>query len=596
MSEAGPRRSILLLTDNIRGQANTLQDHVKSFGRYSRHRVYRYATRGVTNGAGLDLDRFDVVVLHYSVAATFDTYLAPPLRERLRAFAGLKIQFLQDEFRWVDAVTSMTRSLGIDVLFTVAPPLAAEQLYGSRLPGVHLEYTIPGFVPEELERRKSPPLAKRPIEVGYRGRSIPFYLGALSQEKVEIARRFRERARAYDLVCDIAWGENDRIYGERWNRFIASCRATLGTESGASIADFDGSLERRTRDYLIEHPGASFDEVHEQVLAEHEGNVVVNTISPRILEAAALRSGLVLFPGEYSGAVSPWEAYVPLEKDFSNMDEVVEAVRDLPTLTQMTERAHEALVASGRYSHRAFVRRFDEVVDARAPAGALRARVTHLRASVERARETREVAGRRLQRPATLLAPWSALSLLLQSDAAVRALVDPYVREASLRRAVPVQKLVDDALRLGILHQAQSGAHPIEQFWLEPHLGSERTLTLVSVSGDREAADKPRAYDAARAALRAGHVDSVVWDHAPIALVTSILRRDGIPLTLAVGYHARDGVYAFTALSELARRRPAHALAALGPVLLPPAPYAPPPPRQASPLRRAAARVWSGRT
>ena len=557
MSQVGPRRSILLLTDNLRGQANTLQDHAKAFERYSRHRVYRYSTRGVTNAAGLDLDGFDVVVLHYSVAATFDTYLAPALRERLRAFTGLKIQFLQDEFRWVDAVTSMTRFLGVDVLFTVAPPAAAERLYESRLPDVHLEYTIPGFVPEELERTKSPQLAKRPIEVGYRGRSIPFYLGALSQEKVEIARKFRERARTYDLVCDIAWSENDRIYGERWNRFIASCRATLGTESGASIADFDGSLERLTRDYLIEHPRASFEEVHAQLLAAHEGNVVVNTISPRVLEAAALRSALVLFPGEYSGALSPWQTYVPLEKDFSNMDEVVDAVRDLPRLSAMTARAHEELVASGRYSHRAFIRQFDEVVDARAPAGARHARAVHLRASVQRARETRQVAGRRLQHPAALLAPWSALSLLLQGDAAVRGLVDPYIRHRSLRRAVPIRKLVEDALRLGILHQAQTGAHPIEQFWTEPHLSGDRTLTLVSVSGERDPAD--RRQRVRRRPVRAGgrQVESVVWDHAPIALVTSILRRDGVPLTLPVGYHARDGVYAFTALSELASAAPA---------------------------------------
>ena len=42
MTEAA-RCSILLLTDNIHGQANTLQDHAKAFERYSRHRVYRYA-------------------------------------------------------------------------------------------------------------------------------------------------------------------------------------------------------------------------------------------------------------------------------------------------------------------------------------------------------------------------------------------------------------------------------------------------------------------------------------------------------------------------------------------------------------------------
>src|SRR5205085_839423 len=89
-----------------------------------------------------------------------------------------------------------------------------------------------------------------------------------------------------------------------------SSRATLGTESGASIVDFDGMVQRRVEDYLVRKPEASYDEVEQAILAPHEANARIATASPRLFEAAALRTALVLFPGGYSVVVGklakPW--------------------------------------------------------------------------------------------------------------------------------------------------------------------------------------------------------------------------------------------------------------------------------------------------
>jgi hypothetical protein len=119
-------------------------------------------------------------------------------------------------------------------------------------------------------------------------------------------------------------------------------------------------------------------------------------------------------------------------------------------------------------------------------------------------------------------------------------------------------------------------------------------LTLSSTSADRAAGADPRPYDAALSALRAGEVDSVVWDHSPIGLTSSISRRDGIALTLPVGYHGRDGVFVFSSLSELARHAPDEAARALGPALAAPQPYAPRPHQRRSRLRDAGRRIRAG--
>ena len=120
-----------------------------------------------------------------------------------------------------------------------------------------------------------------------------------------IGRDFLTRASSTDLRCDISWTEAERIYGDAWYRFLSSSRATLGTESGASIVDFDGSLQARTDAYLRTHPGATFEEVEAEILAPFEGNAVIEAVSPRVFEAAAVGTGMVNFPGRYSAVIEP---------------------------------------------------------------------------------------------------------------------------------------------------------------------------------------------------------------------------------------------------------------------------------------------------
>ena len=108
---AAPRLSVLVLADPNRKQAQNLLDHVGAFGRYSRHRVTVYNPRRGRSHEQLDLGAFDVVVLHWSLVVISDEYVSPDLREKIRRFNGLKIQFLQDEYRWVDEITAMLRFL-----------------------------------------------------------------------------------------------------------------------------------------------------------------------------------------------------------------------------------------------------------------------------------------------------------------------------------------------------------------------------------------------------------------------------------------------------------------------------------------------------
>ena len=196
----------------------------------------------------------------------------------------------------------------------------------------------------------------------YRGRSLPYELGDLAREKTHIGIEVKKRAGAYGLVVDIDWREDAQIYGGRWLDFVSSGRATLCTESGASIVDFDGTLATTVKAYRTINRYADYAEVAAVILQPYEGKIVINTISPRAFEAICLGTALIMFPGEYSGILVPERHYIPLAKDFSNFGEVARLLRDLPYLDRLTRDARQEIIGSGRYSYDVLSCEFDAIL------------------------------------------------------------------------------------------------------------------------------------------------------------------------------------------------------------------------------------------
>ena len=155
------RLSVLLLADDQKGHPDAIHDHIRSFARYSRHAVTLINPRGLTRSRFLSVESYDVVVVHFSILLTSDSHLSPWLREQITAYTGLKVQFLQDEYRRVDDFTAAARSLGIDVLYSVVPADKIDAVYGTRLPSTEIVPTLTGYVPETLEHVTTKPIAAR---------------------------------------------------------------------------------------------------------------------------------------------------------------------------------------------------------------------------------------------------------------------------------------------------------------------------------------------------------------------------------------------------------------------------------------------------
>jgi hypothetical protein len=361
------RRRVLVLYDPGWVRVKTAWHYLESFYRYSECAISYVSS---TARCPFDLAYFDAVVIHYSVKVCYPGHLAPTFERALRGFQGLKALILQDEYEATDAACRSIADLGIRLVFTCVPEPHIRQVYPPELlTGVEFVNVLTGYVPADIDEvGPIRPIRERPLLIGYRGRDNGWWYGDLYQEKVTIGRRMKEICDARGMKTDIAWREQDRIYGDAWFRFLGSCKATLGTESGANVFDRDGSLALKVQRELVLNPSATYAEIHAKFLKQHDGRIVMNQIAPKMFEAIACRTALVLFEGGYSGVLEPDRHFIALKKDFSNVDDVLQRLEDDAALEAMAERAYADVILSGRYSYRSFVQLFDAALRQRLPA------------------------------------------------------------------------------------------------------------------------------------------------------------------------------------------------------------------------------------
>jgi hypothetical protein len=353
--------NVLILCDyHLPGSnANALADHINSFQKHSRHNIFVLSNVGDLP-ADFNLEGFDVLVIHYSIVVIGMSYLSEYAKDRIANYKGLKVQYIQDEYREINRFQIEIDRLGIDLLFTCVPQQLWKYTYPDYiLPWLMLRPTLTGYVPEALLQLTVKPIAERAMDVFYRGRQAPYWIGSTILEKYEIAQKFGRLARSTELVVDLASEEGGRIYGDAWIQRLGNAKCTLGVESAASLLDFTGGIQRRTEAYMRQHPKATFAEVEAAAFPGIDNRFNTSQISPRCFEAAAMRTCMVLYEGAYSGILEPGRHYLPLKKDFSNFHEICATIRKPTRLQEISDCAFQEVALNPRYSYKQFITEFE---------------------------------------------------------------------------------------------------------------------------------------------------------------------------------------------------------------------------------------------
>ncbi len=338
-------------------------DHLYSFRNYARSRCF-YVNVGVRKvPRALREVEWDAVVLHHTLTGQ---RMQPPILDfqlkragAVKGMAPTTVAMIQDECIYTDLMSGLIDDFGADHVFSLAPESEWRKIYPAvDHDKVRFHRVLAGYLDEATLKRVDAIVAEgrpREIDIGYRAWSGLLSLGRHGTLRRRLAEVFEPAAKARGMTTDISVDMADVHHGDDWYRFLASCRYFLGAEGGATVLDSTGEFMLRTERYLDEHPGASFEEVEAACFPGEDGKLQLFAISPRHLEACATRTCQVLVEGEYSGVLEAGVHYIPIARDLSNVEEVLDTLQSDSERERITEAAHRDIVETGRYTYRGLV-------------------------------------------------------------------------------------------------------------------------------------------------------------------------------------------------------------------------------------------------
>ena len=312
-----------------------------------------------------DID-YDLIVL----GPTFlcNRYSPRNLKSALSEFEFIKhsnackVALPQDDYDCSEILENWLLDWDVSLVYTVSPehwPSLYPRL--SKKGKIRLGYT--GYISQDwIDSWGSPkPNELRTIDVSYRASKLPANFGSHGQLKWEIAHRF---TKAMDIMSnmrlDISVDPKDRISGKGWHDFLENSKFCLTTAPGSSLLDPRGAFRSCVNRYVARKPKASFCEIEAVCFAGEDKRFLFTMLSPRNLESALSETVQIATPGSYSGLMQPYEHFIPLAENCSNIAEVFELMNDTLHVGKIKKQCKEAVLSEPRLRRTNIV---NEIID-----------------------------------------------------------------------------------------------------------------------------------------------------------------------------------------------------------------------------------------
>jgi len=349
---------------------HAIRSHLYCWKQYSHAKtIYINVAFGLPDRL-LQANDFDVIIFDTSYMAMRwrdkDKFLNSAFIKTLNKSNAVKVIVPQDEFVYGNLISLFCNSIHVDLILSCADLRDQARIYENLKTHTHtIHQVLTGYLDDsaiKITKRLYVPIEKRGGDVAYRAWNVAYWLGEHAHLKVRIAEVFKTGCQRTGLAENISIDEKDVISGAGWFRFLANTRAVIGVEGGASVLDLDGHIKEKVETYMAEHPDATFGACRKACFASDENSLSLFCISPRHLEAVMMKTCQILVRGNYNGILEPNVDYIPVEKDFSNLDEALERLKDTASVEQMTERAYMRVVNSGLYNYSRFVRDTERLI------------------------------------------------------------------------------------------------------------------------------------------------------------------------------------------------------------------------------------------
>jgi hypothetical protein len=500
----------------------------------------------------------------------------------IRNVPCLKIAMPQDEYDHNERLDEWLFEMRADVVFTIFDERPRATLYPIMSRAATFVRCLTGYIDDASAARwvaSLQPTDKRELDIVYRASRLPYWFGRQGQLKHRIGDVVLAEAARKGLRCDISTRRQDTIFGDRWMAFLASGRAVIGCESGSDVLDRRGEIRSLIEQRLREDPTLSFEDISACMPAGWDSHRFY-ALSPRHLEAVVTKTCQILVEGEYSGVLRPHEHYLPVKRDFSNLEDALAALQDTRRIEEIVERAHRDLYASGMYSYRKLASELDRLIGTVPKRSAMDEIATR---PLWHAKETGLLLARLAARTRSELVSGclfvTSISLRkllgngfmglahILTTSPLRHLLTHYLRLHPGSATNALAEIVPDLLRLSMIGCARRSANNTSTgsdkfpFRLQASWIPERgMLKFVSVRSGEDRAEasggevsREMVPSMLRATLGSGVLRSIEWDHSACGTTVPFAVKGMVVGGLSLG---EQGVHRFPALNLLAQCRP----------------------------------------
>lgn len=290
----------------------------------------------------------------------------------------------------IHAKRALLKRLSPEFIATQLPLEAGQFLFGDITSARLLE------VPHALNPSVYVPGKKykeRAIDIGSRAARYLPHLGDEDRNKIQDYFSHYGASR-FGFKVDLS---NKRMTRGGWAAFLQQCRGTVSTEAGSWYLERDDHTVEAIRQWAKQRPSGaltlsadsffvslieampsiprrilravkktglvqhelvaagklSFAEVYERFFKDYEKpHFYGKCVSSRHFDAVGSKTCQIMFPGKFNGIFVADKHYIALERDYSNISDVIERFTDIDYWQQMVDEAYESVMDQHTYSHR----------------------------------------------------------------------------------------------------------------------------------------------------------------------------------------------------------------------------------------------------
>ena len=293
--------------------------------------------------AATQLDSFDLIVIsHIAIGDNVAdiSHWAEPLAMR----RGALVSFIGNEYDLMDEKVAFLRDARPDIVCSQLTLPAAQYLYDDALPRSRVMCMPHALNPEHYNTEQA---TNRTVDIGFVGSVYPLWVGDL--ERTMMILLTDKIAPLLGLTHDIRLKNLSR---DDWATFLRSSRYIIGAESGTYYLHRRGTLLAEAKAWCRANPEAQFDDVQARFFTQRDGVPSGKTVSSRHFEPIGTRTGQILVEGDYSGVLTANEHYIPVRKDFMDLDAALTRARDEGERAAMTDRAWQHVMDGHTHAHR----------------------------------------------------------------------------------------------------------------------------------------------------------------------------------------------------------------------------------------------------